>query len=229
MLVDRALIMRALNIVAVSGIDSIVISQDGSVCHPSPDRTVIVYGNTKVGTLDADWALPDISLFTRMLKAFSSPSIDIVRQKNSFNMVGDGIQWRYRLGNKESLQVLQPDIVQEVVDSIKHTVTVTIDAMKKIVSIQSTVRAAYIHFIAKEGHFKVQVGEAETYSGVIDLEAAFDTEFDVKIPADKFTEIVEKLDAPSIVLGFALEGRKAIRVSLPEFSWVLGAVKEGEK
>jgi len=218
-------VLRALDIISVSDISQIVITKDGNVCHPSPDRTVIVYGNTRL-KLDEDWALPDIGLFAGMLKAFVSANIDLVRSRNSFSMVGDGINWRYRLGSKEVLQVIQPEVVEDLLESLEPAISVSIDALKKIAGIQSTIRAAYIHFISKDGRLFCQVGEADTYSGTIDLETNPKNDFDIKIPASRFVEIVGKVDSPSVSISFGLEGRKVIRIALSEFSWIIGALKE---
>ena len=227
MLIDRALVLRALDIVSVSDISQITISKDGNVCHISPDRTVIVYGNTKL-KLDEDWVLPDIGLFVGMLKAFISPNIDVVRSRNSFSMVGDGIQWRYRLGNKDAIQVIQPDVVEDLLSTLEPPTFVSIDTMKKIAGIQSTIKAAFIHFISKDGNFRVQVGEHDTYSGTIDFEYNPKEDFDVKIPANRLVEVVGKIDSQSVNIRFGLTGRRVVRVELPEFSWIIGAVKEVE-
>ena len=230
MQIDRAAVMRGLSVVNVNGIEQIVIFKDGTVCAASPDRTVFVYGNIGVGELDEDWALPDIGLFQRMLKSFTSAKIDIVRQRNSFSMTGDGIQWRYRLGNKEILQTLKPEDLDKVLKSMKQPVDISIDVMKRLAGIQSTIRASYIHFVSHGGSFKILVGEADTYSGSIDLEVSPKDDFDLKIPADRLTTIIDKLDEPSVTLRFGVDSVKAVRVALPKFSWLIGAIcEDGEK
>ena len=229
MRIDRAIVMRGLNIVGVSGIDQIVITKEGNVCHPSPDRTIFVYGNLRIKGMDEDWVLPDLSLFARMLKSFTSATVEITRVKSSFQMVGDGIQWKYRLGNREVIQSIDSEVVADLLSSLELGTTVSVDVMKRLASVQSIIKAAYIHFVAKKGKFHVIVGEEETYNGVIDLEASFDEDFDLKIPADRLIEIVDKIDNPTVELKFGTGNKKIIQVALPDFSWIVGAVKEAKE
>jgi len=226
MQIDRALLMRGLGIASVAGINQIVITKDSNVCHPAPDRTVFVYGNLRVEGLDNDWVLPDIGLFMRMLKSFTSAQIEITRDKSCFRMVADGIQWKYRLGNKDTIQSVSPDAVSELLETLHMGTTVSVDVMKRLASIQSIVKAAYIHFIAKDGQFKVVVGEEETYAGTIDLEASMEENFDLKIPADRLVEIVALIDNPAVDLKFGVKDKKVIQIALPDYSWIIGAVKE---
>ena len=226
MQIDRALLMRGLNIASVAGINQIVINKDSTVCHPAPDRTGFIYGSLRVKGLDDDWVLPDIQLFMRMLKSFTSGTIEIVRDKSSFRMVADGIQWQYRLGNRDTIESVPADAVGELLESLKMGTTVSVDVMKRLASIQSIIKAAYIHFISAKGKFKVVVGEAETYAGTIDLKASMKEDFDLKVPAERLTEIVDKIDNPTVELKFGVEGKKVIQIALPDFSWIVGAVKE---
>lgn len=228
MQVDRALFLRALDIVSVSDITQITITKDGQVCHISPDRTVIVYGNVKL-KLDEDCVLPDIGLFAGMLKAFVSPNIDIVRNRNSFNMVGDGIQWQYRLGNKEAIQVVKSDAVEDLFTTLEPEMSIPIDTMKKVVGIQSKIKAMYIHFISIDGKFSVQVGEKDNYSGTLDFDYNPKKDFDVKIPAARLVEIIGKVDTSTVNMQFGLEGRKIVRIALPKFSWLIGSVRKIEE
>lgn len=225
MRIDRPLIIRGLDLVSVSDINRIVVRKDGSVCHHSPDRTAFVYGNLEVGQLDEDWALPDIQLFIRMLKTFTSTDVEITRSRNSFIMRADGVEWSYRLGSVDVIQTLEPSQVESLLATMSVKCSVAVDTLKKICGIQSVVKAAYIHFVSKEGKFKVVVGEKDTYAGSTPLEVNPDRDFDVKVPAEKFVELVGKLDCPSLELQFCLEERKVLRLAMPNFSWLLGCVK----
>ena len=226
MRIDRSMVLRALNLVSISGINEVVINQDGTVCHPSPDRTLFVYGNLELEGLDEAWAIPDISLLQRMLKQFQSPEIDVSRNRNSFLMQADGIRWNYRLGSVDAIQKLKSDAIEEVLANMDFSCTVTVDVLKKIQSIQSVVKASYIHFVSKEGKFFVMVGERDTYAGTTELELSPKMDFDLKVPADRLIGVIEKIDDPKVSLQFWCGTKKLIRVQMPTFGWIIGAIKE---
>jgi len=226
MRIDRSMVLRALNLISVSDITDVVINQDGTVCHPSPDRTLFVYGDLELEGLDEAWAIPDIGLLQRMLKQFQSPEIDVSRSRNSFLMQADGIKWNYRLGSQEAIQKIQSDAVEQILADMAFSCTVTVDVLKKVQRIQSVVKAAYIHFVSKEGKFFVVVGEKDTYAGATDLELSPEIDFNLKVPAGRLIEVIEKIDDAQVSLQFWCGTKKLIRVQMPKFGWIIGAIKE---
>jgi len=227
MQIDRAAVMRGLELVTVSGINRIVISKEGKVCHPSPDQTVLIYGNLELGELDDAWALPDISLFLRMLKVFTATHVDLVRGRNCFTMAAEKVKWTYRLGNAEAIQTLAASVVEGIISTLTQPIELSIDFLKKVCGIQAVIHAKFIHFVSHDGKFGIVVGEKETYAGSTDVDHSLDNDFDIKIPADRFTEIVGKIDEPVVGVRFNLtENKRAIRIGMSKFSWIIGGIAE---
>lgn len=221
-------LLRCLNLVSVFGINQIVISAEGNVCHPAPDRTIIVYGNTGLKDLDEEWVLPDIELLNRIVKSMPSDEVDIVRDKNSFKMESDNVQWKYRLGNKEVIQTTPVDIVEDLIGSLKIGVSVPTTTMKKLSEIENTLKAPYLRFVSKEGKLQFVVGEEENNSGSLEMNQDLGAEFALKIKADRFVEIVDRIDSPNVDIKFGIETKKYVQIAMPGFSWIIGGVKELE-
>jgi len=226
---DRAKILRGLGLVTVGDISAIAISQQGEVCARSTDAVNIVVGNVGIEDMDENWALPDVALFIRMLRSFTSAKIEIVRKRSSFALSGDGVEWKYRLGNYESLATTSLDDVIGAIGKPKLSIPTTVDTLKRISTTQSVVCAEYIHFVSNDGKIKVVVGEEDTYSGIIDLEVSPEMDFEIKVPAARFVEIVSKIDEPNIKLQFHVDKAKVIRFAMSKFSWLVGAVTKIEK
>lgn len=221
MQLDRSKLLRGLDLVNVGGIEQVVVAKTGEVRQISSDRIIIAQGNLGVGGFEDEWTLPDISLFARMLKSFTSSTLEVTRARNSFEMVAGGIKWRYRLGDASLIARIEAEKIDQIEASLKHSVTTTVDVLKRISEIQGVVKAAYIHFVSKEGKMEVLIGESDTYSGSISLESSQPEDFDLKIPATRFVEIISKIDSTSVVVKFG----KAIKIEMPDFSWYIGTVK----
>lgn len=225
MKVDRSKLVRGLNLVTIAGINQIVVGKDGRVCFNSPDGSVVVYGNVGITDLGFDVALPDISLFVRMIKRFSAPEIDVKYDQNCFQMSADRIQWKYLAGAAEIFQTLDPNAIAAMIQSVQFMCQVPVDLLKKISGIQATVKAAYIHFYAQGGQLNVVVGDVGTYSGTTQIDVHAPTDFDIKLPADRFIEIVDRVDRPHVTLGFGVSPDRAfLQVQIEDFSWILASV-----
>lgn len=221
---DLAITLRGLNLLLVQDINAVKIRKDGYAAVKTQDNTVVCYGQTGI-KFDEDLYLPDIQLFIRMLKQFYSNTIEIRKDRGQLVLQADGITWRYRLGDDEVISEVPMEKLQLLESMLAHTFTLTIEQLKKITTVQGVMKARYIYFTAPENRLKVTVGEHNTYSASLDLEqtATFPTE-GLRVPADRFIEVISKIDEPKATLRFSFEPKSVVCVSISDFNWMLGAV-----
>ena len=222
--IDRVLVSRGLELVGVGGINDIIVDKDCNVAHKNPDQTVYISGNLGFGSLSEEWVLPDIQLFVRIMKTFSSQFISVKKTRNCFDIVGDDVHWRYRLGNSEFFKVVEGSKVAKLSEQFKVSCEMSVDILKKVESINAVIKAEYISFISSKGTFRVVVGDETTYSGTVGLNYGFEDDFQIKVASDTLIEIIGKIDLPSVLIGFAYKDTKMLRIALGEFKWMVGAV-----